>query len=121
MGQSADLTNGVQNAGAGFVVGGMYQGNVRVIAQRFFHKGQIGLLIHREFQVNVGHTVVLADLYGTGAVGTVVHHKDLFAGGQKRIQAHIDIQRARAAKQNTGVFLRITVYNANKIFAQALH
>ena len=69
----------------------------------------------------MGQTVGTTDFYGACAVRAVVHNKDLFSGRKQTVQNNVNIDRAGAAEQNTGILLQVAVNNPDKVLPQALH
>ena len=121
MRQSADLTDGVQDAGPRLVMCSMHQCDVRILTQYLFHPVKVGKFINREGQINVRQSVELADLHCAGTVSAVVDHQHLAARRQEGVEADVDIERSGAAEQHGGVHVRIGVNNPEQITAEIRH
>ena len=121
MSKSAYLADRVQDTGTGLVVGSVDESNVGVIFEGFLDFSEVGTLINREFEVDVGKSVELADLNGSCAVCAVVHNEYLLALGEERVDAHVDVDRARTAEEYGCVFFEVAVNYLYEVFAESLH
>ena len=63
----------------------------------------------------MGKTVIFADFHRTGAVGTVIDNQNFLIRRKKRVQADIDIDRTRAAKQDARMFGEVSMRNADQV------
>ena len=121
MSQSTNFANRIKNACSGFIMRRMHKCNIGILSQCFFYCIQIRSLIQRKSQVYIRKSVILAYFYCSCAVRAIVYHQYTLSFRQKRIDAYIYIQRTRAAKQYTCVFVGIAVNDPDQILSQVFH
>lgn len=115
MGYFSDLTDGVQDTRTRFMVRGIDQSDVRIVGKRLFDYRQVGKFVNGKLQIDMGKTVIFADFHRTGAVGTVIDNQNFLIRRKKRVQADIDIDRTRAAKQDGRMFGEVSMRNADQV------
>ena len=94
MSKSADLSYRIQDTRTRLIMSRVNELDVRIILQCLLDLRKIRLTVNRELQIDMGKSVVFADLNGSRAVSTVIYDKDLAAFRKQRIDADIDIDRA---------------------------
>jgi hypothetical protein len=77
--------------------------------------------VHREFQVNIGKSVILAYFHSSGAVGSVIHHQYFAALRQQGADAGINIDGAGSTEQDAGILFQVSMHNFYKVFSEPLH
>lgn len=65
--------------------------------------------------------VHLADFDSAGVVGAVIHHENLLAFGNERVDAHVNVDGARTAEENGSVLVGGGMHHLEQIFAKTLH
>ena len=121
MSKGSDLTDRIENAGAGLVMSGMYQCNVRILSQSLLHFFQIRQLVHRETQINVGQSVIFTYFHSSGAVGSVIHHQYFSALRQQGADACINIDGAGSTEQDARILFQVSMHDFYKVFSETLH
>lgn len=121
VGKRADFANRVQHARTRLVMAAINHGYIRIFLECLFDGGEIRAFEHARLQVDMRQVVHLADFDSAGVVGAVVHHENLLAFGNQRVDAHVDVDGAGTAEENGRIGVRRGVYHLEQVFAEALH
>ena len=119
--ERADFADGVEQTGAGLVVGGVHQRDIRVFPQHSLHRIEIRRSVARQLQIDVRQAVIGTDFYRAGAVGSVVDHQDFFVRRQQRVEHHVDVEGARSTEEHRRVFLWVGMHDFEQILTQPPH
>ena len=103
------------------MVAAVDHGDIRIFLERLFDSGEIRTFEHARLQVDMRQVVHLADFDRTRIVGAVVHHENLLAFGNQRVDAHIDVDGTGTAEKNGGVLVSRGMHHPEQVFAEALH
>ena len=121
VGKCTDFADGVQDTRTRLVVAAVNNSHVWVFLECLLDDGEIGAFKYARFHVDIRQVVHLADFDGAGVVGTVVHHENLLALGNQRVDANVDVDGAGTAEKDGCVSVRRGMYHLEQIFAEALH
>ena len=93
MRKRTDLADGIQDARARLVVRRIDESDVGIFCERTLDRRKIGHVFDRRAKVDMGKSVCAADSNGTRRIRAVVYDEHLLSRRQKRIQAHVHIER----------------------------
>lgn len=119
--QSADFANRVQDTRTRFVMATVNNSHVRIFLESLLNDREIGAFKHARFHVDIRQVIHLADFDGAGVVGAVVHHENLLAFGNQRVDAHIDVDGTGTAEKDGRIGVRRGMRYLEQVFAEALH
>ena len=121
VGKCANFTNRVQDARARFVVAAIDNGHIGIFLKGLFDSREVRAFKHARLHVDIRQVIHLADFDGAGVVSSVVHHENLLAFGNQRIDAHVDVDGARAAEKNGSVLIDRSMHHLEQVFTETLH
>ena len=121
VGQGADFADGVEDARAGLVVGGVDEGDVGVLLEGLLHEGEVGALEDTTLEVDMRQVVVLAHLDGARGIGAVVDDEGLLTLGEEGVEADVDVDGAGAGEEDGGVVLGVGMDDLQQVGTEAVH
>ncbi len=121
VGNSAYLSDRIENPGSGFVVRYVDYGNVCILFDGASVKLHIDGFVYRHLKVYVRQMVISAHFSRAGGICAVVENQSLFPFRKQGIQAYVNVDCSRAAEKHGSVFVRVGMCHSQEIASDSCH
>ena len=97
------------------------ESDVGIFCERTLDSRKIGHVFDRRAKVDMGKSIGAAYIDGTRRIRAVVDDEHFLPRRQKRIQAHVHVERARATEEHARKLLRIGMNDLQKPLRHLAH